>query len=129
MAKYACCVFIQSTLLMYSITIYCDCSSMVGFHQSQIICFWVVCFLAHTSTRKSWSTDYVDRGKQSIETICLLLAYKVRWQYSSLRVLLLGTDQVPRELLHFKRKPRVCLHQPLVRVLRRVSVAFYLVPC
>ena len=25
--------------------------------------------------------DYVDRGKQSLETICLLLAYKVRFVY------------------------------------------------
>lgn len=24
--------------------------------------------------------DYVDRGKQSLETICLLLAFKVRWR-------------------------------------------------
>lgn len=27
--------------------------------------------------------DYVDRGKQSLETICLLLAYKVAHKYGS----------------------------------------------
>ena len=27
--------------------------------------------------------DYVDRGKQSLETICLLLAYKVSFQFST----------------------------------------------
>ena len=31
--------------------------------------------------------DYVDRGKQSLETICLLLAYKVRFCFLPLFIL------------------------------------------
>ncbi|CAI7273782.1 CPS_collapsed_G0016660.mRNA.1.CDS.1 [Saccharomyces cerevisiae] len=34
--------------------------------------------------------DYVDRGKQSLETICLLLAYKIKY---------------PENFFHFKREP------------------------
>ena len=75
--------------------------------------------------------DYVDRGKQSLETICLLLAIKVRsppFERLS-RVRLSGgftaeeallsacADQVPRELLPSAWEPRVCFHQPHLWVL------------
>ena len=40
--------------------------------------------------------DYIDRGKQSLETICLLLAYKIKY---------------PENFFYFERKSRVCIHQ------------------
>jgi len=46
--------------------------------------------------------DYVDRGKQSLETICLLLAYKIKY---------------PENFFLAERKPRVRLHQQNIWVL------------
>jgi len=49
--------------------------------------------------------DYVDRGKQSLETICLLLAYKIKY---------------PENFFSFKRKSRVCFYKSNIWILRRV---------
>merc|ERR1712010_153447 len=49
--------------------------------------------------------DYVDRGKQSLETICLLLCYK----------------KISRELLFAERKPRMREYQQNLWFLRRVQ--------
>ncbi|KAG5831967.1 hypothetical protein ANANG_G00286090 [Anguilla anguilla] len=53
--------------------------------------------------------DYVDRGKQSLETICLLLAYKVKYPFFLLNFFLLRGNTT-----------HVRLHQPHLRLLRRV---------
>jgi len=50
--------------------------------------------------------DYVDRGKQSLETVCLLICYK---------------NHVSRKLLHSARQSRECRHQSNIRFLRRVQ--------
>jgi len=46
--------------------------------------------------------DYVDRGKQSLETICLLLAYKIKY---------------PENFFSSSWEPRMCFHQPNLRIL------------
>ncbi len=64
--------------------------------------------------------DYVDRGKQSLETICLLLSFKVRTPISFARSaadVVPRTDKIPRELLPAPRQPRVRLDQSHLRVL------------
>jgi len=50
--------------------------------------------------------DYVDRGKYSLETICLLLAYKIKY---------------PENFFPLAGQPRGRLYQPLVRFLRGVQ--------
>lgn len=88
--------------------------------------------------------DYVDRGKQSLETIllvsrdvrisppfpsedepqliCLFLSCPCFCPRSILKAPLLQ-DQVPGELLPPSRKPRGCQRYPSVRILRRMQAS------
>jgi serine/threonine-protein phosphatase PP1 catalytic subunit len=60
--------------------------------------------------------DYVDRGKQSLETICLLLAYKVK--YPENFFLLRGLYLILlRNIRLISRKSRMCEHQSYLRIL------------
>lgn len=59
-------------------------SSTAAFPQLPTTCFWGK-YKARASSCLNFvdphvfHRDYVDRGKQSLETICLLLAYKVKY--------------------------------------------------
>lgn len=88
---------------MVSTTICCACLSTAAFLLRQTICsLGRACGVA-VSRR-----DYVDRGKQGIETFCLLIAYKIKY---------------PEELLHIERQPRDRSDESHLRLLRRVQAA------
>lgn len=59
---------------MVSTTICCACLSTAAFLLRQTICSLGRAFGVAVSRR-----DYVDRGKQGIETFCLLIAYKIKY--------------------------------------------------
>lgn len=71
--------------------------------------------------------DYVDRGKQSLETICLLLAYKVNSPPRETVPVELShsftLDQISRKLLPSPRKSRMRIDQPYLRFLRRMQTS------
>ena len=67
--------------------------------------------------------DYVDRGKQGLEVICLLLAGKVK--YPENFFLLRGNHGVQQHLAHLRLLRRVqapVQHQAVARVLRRLQL-------
>ena len=59
-------------MFMDSILTYWGCLNMVAIHLKAITCSWVI-----TLTEVIWIVHCV--GKQSLETICLLLAYKIKY--------------------------------------------------